>query len=101
VVVPSISYENLPLSILEAFARGKPAVAADSGGIGELVKDDVTGYLFERGVSASLAEAIERMCFDERRAVRMGRTARPIVASDYSPAAHHRSLMAIYESVLK
>jgi glycosyltransferase involved in cell wall biosynthesis len=101
VVVPSISYENLPLSILEAFARGKPAVAADSGGIGELVKDDVTGYLFERGVSASLAEAIERMCFDERRAVRMGKTARQIVASDYSPAAHHRSLMAIYESVLK
>ncbi|MFZ1947448.1 MAG: glycosyltransferase family 4 protein [bacterium] len=101
VVVPSLSYENLPLSILEAFARGKPAVAADSGGIAELVKDDTTGYLFERGVSASLADAIERMASDDRRRERMGRNARQMIATDYSPAAHYQRLMGIYESVLK
>lgn len=101
VVVPSLSYENLPLSILEAFARGKPAVAADSGGIAELVKDDRTGYLFERGVSASLADALERMCSDDQRAARMGRTARQMIATDYSPASHYQKLMEIYESVLR
>ncbi|HVP57145.1 MAG TPA: glycosyltransferase, partial [bacterium] len=50
VIVPSLWYENLPLTILEAFASGKPVVAADSGGIPELVKEGTTGYLFERGV---------------------------------------------------
>jgi glycosyltransferase involved in cell wall biosynthesis len=97
VVVPSISYENLPLSILEAFARGKPVVAADAGGIPELVRNDVTGYLFDRGVPVSLAEAIERLCSDESRSIKMGRAARELVATEYSPARHYTRLMEIYK----
>lgn len=101
VVVPSISYENLPLSILEAFARGKPAIAADSGGIAELVRDEVTGYLFDRGVAVSLADAAERICSDHGRRTKMGRTAREIVSREYSPESHYQKLMAIYQDVTR
>lgn len=101
VVVPSLSYENLPLAILEAFSRGKPAVVADSGGNRELVKDGLTGYVFERGVAASLADGIERLCSDHASRVKMGKNAREVVATGYSPAGHYTRLVAIYEDVIK
>jgi len=44
-VVPSIWYENCPLSILEAQCMGVPVVTMNSGGMAELVKDGVTGAL--------------------------------------------------------
>lgn len=101
VVVPSISYENLPLSILEAFARGKPAVASDSGGIPELVKNGITGYLFDPGVSVALAEALDRISSDEHRRVQMGKTAREMVAREYSPEGHYSRIVGIYEGIAK
>ena len=99
VAVPSISYENLPLSILEAFAHGKPVVASDAGGIPELVRNGVTGYVFDTGVPVALAEAIDRIASDERRRVEMGRRARDLVLRDYSPESHYKKLLSIYEGL--
>jgi glycosyltransferase involved in cell wall biosynthesis len=99
IVVPSISYENLPLSILEAFAHGKPVVASDGGGIPELVKNGITGYVFDPGVPVALAEAIDRISSDEHRRSQMGRRARDIVEREYSPEGHYKKIMSIYEGV--
>ena len=100
VVVPSIAYENLPLSILEAFARGKPVVASDCGGIPELVIDGVTGYLFKSGDPSTLAEAVEKTIADESHRAGMGRQARQLVSTDYSPGWHYDRLISIYEGLL-
>jgi glycosyltransferase involved in cell wall biosynthesis len=96
IVVPSISYENLPLSILEAFARGKPVVASDCGGIPELVMDGVTGYLFDPHDPGSLAAALEKTLTDEQARLKMGRQARELTEGDYSPGYHFDRLMNIY-----
>jgi glycosyltransferase involved in cell wall biosynthesis len=101
VVVPSLSYENLPLSILEAFARGKPVVAADSGGIAELVKNGETGFIFEPGVAASLADALEHVSSDAGARTEMGHRARERIAAEYSPASHYDKLMAIYKEAAR
>lgn len=47
VIVPSISYENAPLTILEAMKNGKIVVGTRSGGITELIDEGVNGYLFD------------------------------------------------------
>lgn len=60
VIVPSEWYENNPMSIIEAYAAGKPVVAARTGGIPEIVREGVTGLLFESGSAASLSEALRR-----------------------------------------
>ncbi len=99
VAVPSIWYENLPLSIMEAFARGKPVVASASGGSPELVKDGITGYLFEPGNADSLVASLERTLGDEAARTGMGRRARALVGGDYSDAVHYERLMNIYERV--
>jgi len=99
VAVTSISYENLPLSILEAFARGKPVVGSDSGGIGELVLDGETGRLFAPGDAETLAEAIRDLLADEDRRLAMARRARALVMDEYSPGRHYDRLMEIYGRV--
>ncbi len=59
-VVPSTVIENQPTVILEAFSRGTPAVAAVSGGIPELVRENKTGFLFEAGSAAACAAGLQR-----------------------------------------
>lgn len=45
-VAPSIWYENAPLVIQEAFAAKTPVIASNIGGIPELIKDGINGFLF-------------------------------------------------------
>lgn len=60
VVMPSIWYENSPNVILEAFACQVPVIAADIGGMAELVQHEQNGLLFEAGVVESLTQALQR-----------------------------------------
>jgi glycosyltransferase involved in cell wall biosynthesis len=47
VVVPSRWYENAPVVIAEAHAMGTPVIAANLGGMSEVVRDKIDGLLFE------------------------------------------------------
>jgi glycosyltransferase involved in cell wall biosynthesis len=48
-VVPSVWWENSPLTIHEAFLAGVPVVTSNIGGMAELVPDGVCGAQFEVG----------------------------------------------------
>jgi len=58
VVVPSKLYENAPLTVIEAYACGKPVLGARIGGIPELIRPGETGALFASGDSDELASAL-------------------------------------------
>jgi glycogen(starch) synthase len=64
-VVPSL-YEPFGMVALETMAAGTPCIAADTGGLRELVVHDATGLRFEPGDPASLASAILRLLTDSR-----------------------------------
>src|SRR5262249_43368680 len=57
-VLPSVAYECLPYSILEAMGHGLPVVATDLAGIPEEVVDGVTGRVVPPADVAALARAI-------------------------------------------
>ncbi|MCX7791537.1 MAG: glycosyltransferase family 4 protein [Chloroflexaceae bacterium] len=61
VVVPSIWYENSPLTILEAQAARRPVITAAMGGMAELVRDGVDGLHFQPGDADDLARQIQRL----------------------------------------
>ncbi len=46
-ILPSLCYENSPTIISQAFSIGTPAIVADIGGVGELVTENETGFVFE------------------------------------------------------
>lgn len=78
-VVPSLCYENSPTVIYEALSAGVPVVAADIGGVGELVQDGVNGYLFKPGDVNDLAEKLSLMNEKKEEFGRRGREIRATV----------------------
>lgn len=54
-------YESFGLVLLEAMVFGMPVVAANIGGMREIVRDGENGFLFESENSAELARVLERL----------------------------------------
>jgi len=75
VVVPSMG-EGFGMVALEAMERARPVVAAAIGGLGEIVRDGVTGVLVPPGEADPLAAAIVRVASDPKLARRMGEAGR-------------------------
>lgn len=63
-VVPSLWYENSPLTIHEAFLAGVPVIASDVGGMAEFVEHERNGLHFRVGDAASLEGALRRILSD-------------------------------------
>ncbi len=63
VVVPSI-YEPFGIVALEAMAAGVPAVVGATGGLVELVDDEVNGLSFEPEDATALARSVNRLLED-------------------------------------
>lgn len=59
-VIPSVWYENNPLSVIEAFCLGTPVLGSNIGGIPELIKED-TGRLSEPRDVESIEKGIAEM----------------------------------------
>lgn len=74
-VLPSIS-EGRPTVVLEAMANDAVVVASDIAGTREMVESDVTGLLFEPGQDVALADCLQTILCDERRASRLRLAAR-------------------------
>ena len=64
-LVPSIWYENCPLSILEAQAMGVPVVTMNHGGMAELIKDGQTGVVIEEPSPEGMAWKLKNILENE------------------------------------
>jgi glycosyltransferase involved in cell wall biosynthesis len=63
-VVPSLWWENSPLTISEAFLAGTPVIVSDIGGMAEMVQDGVNGFRVPPGDPEALAAALRRFVDD-------------------------------------
>ena len=64
-LLPSVCYENCPLSILESHSLGVPVVTMNSGGMAELVKDGITGTLVNEPTAEEIAAKIKETLENE------------------------------------
>jgi glycosyltransferase involved in cell wall biosynthesis len=95
-VVPSLWYENFPLVVAEAFAAGRPVVAARPTAVSDLVSDGLHGLHFERGDASSLARACLRLVADPELCEQMGREARAHYEEHLTPQRANERLVEIY-----
>ncbi len=81
-VMPSY-FENCPLTLLEAMASGKAVIAANVGGVPEIIKDGENGLLIGNDAK-ELADAIVRLVEDPSLRKKIGLAARKTVEESYS-----------------
>ncbi|UHS63236.1 glycosyltransferase family 4 protein [Agrobacterium vaccinii] len=99
-VLPSEWYENAPVSLLEAYALGRPVIGADIGGIPELIQQNITGLIARSADPDDLARALTAMSAlspDMRR--EMGLAGREWVQKDFSQAAYLERTTNLYREL--
>ena len=99
-VLPSL-YEGLPVSLLEAMASGKPAIATYVGGNSEVLIDGETGFLVPARDPVSLSEKIISLLRDEGLAKRMGEAGRLRVEKEFSLGLMIQRYQQLYENCLQ
>ncbi len=100
VVLPSIWYENYPMSLLEASALGKPMIGSRLGGIQEIIKDNESGFLTKPGDPKDLREKMQRLWGNRSLCEQMGQRARETVLERNAPDKHYERLMEIYREIV-
>ncbi|MCL5958317.1 MAG: glycosyltransferase family 4 protein [Chloroflexi bacterium] len=99
-VVPSLVYENFPLSALESLAVATPVIASDSGSLPYVVNDSQSGLLFKSGDSGELREKMAWLTTHPDRSEAMGQYGRSVVEQKYREEVHYKELTRIYDEVL-
>ncbi len=98
-IVASITYENMPNSLLESWACGTPVLASDIGSLRALIEGTGAGRLFKTGDVDDLASVIAELMADPEALDRMGEAARRVAVDRYSPDAHMTQLLALFDQV--
>ena len=101
VVVPSLWYEGMPMTIVESMAAGVPVVASDLGSMESLTDDGVFGYNFPAGDAQALADRIGMVVADAERERRMQVAARAQFEDGFTPAANYARLIQIYDAAAR
>src|SRR5262249_49235699 len=70
-ILPSVN-EGTPVSVIEALAAERPAVATRVGGTPDVIREGVDGFLVEVGDADSLADRLAELAEDPERRTRMG-----------------------------
>lgn len=100
VVLPSEWYENAPMSILEAYALGKPVIGANIGGIPEVLLPGVTGWVFDSGDSEALAGVLSNVSSMSSDALyRFGSEARQYVEATFNAKRYLNGMLEVYRQV--
>jgi N-acetyl-alpha-D-glucosaminyl L-malate synthase BshA len=98
-LLPSAT-ESFGLAALEAMSRGVPVVASRVGGISEVVRDGLDGFLAELGDTEQMAEYVTKLIANEQLRLEMGARAKEWASSAFAEEPIVDQYMAIYQRVM-
>lgn len=88
--------EGFGVAVLEASACQKPVIVSNVGGLPEVVRDQETGFIVERGDYHQTAEKLCLLLDDHDLKTRMGIAGREYVKSNYDWAANVEKMISVY-----
>jgi glycosyltransferase involved in cell wall biosynthesis len=98
-ILPSAN-EGTPVSAIEALAGGRPVVATGVGGVPDVVRDGVDGFLVEAGDIDAMADRLARLAADADLRRRMGEAGSASVRERYSVERLLDDVDALYRRLL-
>jgi len=91
----------MPQALAEALASGLPVVATSVGAIGEMVRDDVNGYLVPPRQPGVLATALVRLAVCPDRRVAFGRAGRVLAELEHDALRNNRAIFELMTGVAR
>ena len=98
-ILPSAN-EGTPVVAIEGLAAGRPVVATSVGGVPDVVREGVDGFLVPMGDTEALAERLARLANDPELRARMGAAGRESVPSRYAVERLVADVDELYRSLL-
>jgi glycosyltransferase involved in cell wall biosynthesis len=96
-VAPSLCYETFGISVVEAYAKGRSAIASDLGSLAHLVDHGRTGLKFQPGNADALARQMELVLDSDTLSDALGTQARSEYVRHFSAESNYQKLMSIYD----
>ncbi len=93
------NWEGFPYSTLEAMAAGLPVLASDVGGVGEAIRDGVTGFLVPHKDVQAVADRMRQLITSPELRCRMGQAGRELYLSEFTFERMLDKTLQLYESV--
>ncbi len=93
--------EGLPVAIMEALGAGLPVIAADVGGIPQLVIEGRTGYRLGANDDTGFADRIVTLLRDPALRAKLGDNGRTMAEKSLSITAVISALIDVYDTVLQ
>lgn len=100
-IFPSVWYEGMPMTILEAFSTGTPVLASNLGAMKSLVVHQHNGLLFEVTESNSILHAIT--AWENLSITQKGEyctNARHTFEANFTPEKNLNSILSIYKKTI-
>lgn len=99
-IFPSLWYEGLPLTLIEAFSAGTPVIASNLGAMKELIQHGVNGLLYEPGNERDLVRCVEDVQHERVDADAMSERARATYLRYFTPERNYNLLLTIYNRAI-
>lgn len=99
-IFPSLSYENMPMVIPEAYAAGLPIIGSRLGNMTSLIKHQVTGLHFQHNDAGDLVKQVEWALRNLNEMNQMRLAARKEFEEHFMPERNYTLLMKIYDRAI-
>ena len=100
-IYPSSNSEPFGLTMLESLASAKPIIVTNSGGMPEVIRDGVNGFVVHVRDYEALGSRITQILLNDRLRERLGYTGKEIVENGFTKEIMTKNTLKIYERVLK
>jgi glycosyltransferase involved in cell wall biosynthesis len=95
------TFEGFPNTVVEYFAAARPVVAANAGGVAEMVHHEENALLIGRGDGDDLYRSLVRLIESPDLRQRLGRNARSTIQAGFSEDHMLDRLEALYAAVVR
>lgn len=100
-IIPSLWYEVLPMVMLESFVNSTPVIVPNFGTFQYTVTDGKNGFFYEQYNFNDLKAKILYVWNNRNKIEKMREFARKEYEEKYTPEKHYRSLLRVYQDLVR